>query len=323
MPALATSPNATLGAPAPVGTVAVRRSAVSGSRTAAAALPLCRHQRTVRTQSSKDGSNGVSGSGTNLNGTPRPAGLDLTGQLDVTEIASQLLAKDPKTQESIERIQAARLRVAEAQAAREDLQKAMQAEVFEARLQEVQQNQTTSQREAEVEVKKAQAALLEAQAEELEAARFEKKWRDALHEEAEKTESIKAGAIAAVAGTVASLPLTATYGDSPTVALLSTLTVTASSLLLGVVYRYALRQDLGNSQLKGGVVAAFGLVRGLAIADALQSGVDGQVTMDIVAKGALLAGHSVLEFGFAAVALEFALQRGFLKPFGTATMDVE
>jgi hypothetical protein len=35
--------------------------------------------------------------------------------------------------------------------------------------------------------------------------------------------------------------------------------------------RYAVRSDLGNTQLKGGVVGAFGLVRGLALAQTLLS----------------------------------------------------
>lgn len=40
-----------------------------------------------------------------------------------------------------------------------------------------------------------------------------------------------------------------------------------------------------------------------------------------VMQAALLAGESMLLFGFAAVALEVALQRDLLKPFGTVGRD--
>eukprot|EP00873_Tetraselmis_striata_P006994 jgi/Tetstr1/427258/TSEL_017443.t1 len=293
-----------------------------GPKTAGVPGMVKAHPRAGRLNASP---NQNSSEGDSLNGDRQPSfeAQDLMSHLDVKEIAAKMLEKEPATQESIKRIQAARLRVAEAQAAREELQNAMQAKMFEARLQEVQQAQTIPAAEADAEVKMAQAALLQAQADSLEAASMEAKWREALTKEAEKSESVKAAVIAAAAGTAASLPLTATYSDDPAVAVLSTLTVAGSSFLLGVVYRYALRQDLGNSQLKGGVVAAFGLVRGLAITDTLQSEAGGQLTQELVAKGALLTGYSVLAFGFAAVALEFALQRGFLKAYGTAAIDVE
>jgi hypothetical protein len=42
------------------------------------------------------------------------------------------------------------------------------------------------------------------------------------------------------------------------------------------------------------------------------------VGVDSVAVAALAAGESVLAFGFAAAALEFAFQRNLLRPFGTA-----
>mmetsp|Transcript_6572 Transcript_6572/g.18330 ORF Transcript_6572/g.18330 Transcript_6572/m.18330 type:complete len:250 (-) Transcript_6572:371-1120(-) len=244
--------------------------------------------------------------------------MDMARQLDIKDIAKKLLSESKDSEENLKRIQAARLRVAEAQAAKEELAQAMRAEAFEARLQEAQRAQSTQSQLADVELRMAQARLAEAKIAQLEAERDEEKWAQAINEESEKAESLKAGAIAAVAGTLACLPLTVTNADSPVVGVLSTFTFTASCLLLGVVYRYALRQDLGNSQLKGGVVAAFGLVRGLAIADSLQTSVGGELTAELVAKGALLAGQSVLTFGFAAVALEFALQRGLLKPFGTA-----
>ena len=252
-----------------------------------------------------------------LNGKQPELGLDV----DIKAIATKLLSEDPQTAESLKKIQAARLRVAEAQAAQEELQKTMEAEAFEARMEEAQRAQQSQTQLADVELRMAQAKLVEAKVEQLEAETEEMKWSEAINKETEREESIKAGAFAAIGGTVASFPLAAATSDTAVVAALSTLSFAASCLLFGVVYRYALRQDLGNSQLKGGVVAAFGLVRGLAIADALQTGVDGQLSVDVVAQGALLAGQSVLTFGFAAVALEFALQRGLLKAYGAVSVE--
>lgn len=90
--------------------------------------------------------------------------------------------------------------------------------------------------------------------------------------------------------------------------------------------RYALRQDIANLQLKSGVVAAFGLVRGLAIADVLQYNAaeagSAIFTAATISKGAISAGESMLTFGFAAAALEFAFARGFLKPFRGGASDI-
>ena len=44
---------------------------------------------------------------------------------------------------------------------------------------------------------------------------------------------------------------------------MSAASVAGSCALFGVVYRYALRSDLGNPHLRGGAFAAFGLTRHL------------------------------------------------------------
>ncbi|BBD62388.1 hypothetical protein NIES2109_52280 [Nostoc sp. HK-01] len=76
-----------------------------------------------------------------------------------------------------------------------------------------------------------------------------------------------------------------------------------SGLLFGVTYRYIIRQDQ-NLQLKAGGVMAFGLVRGLA-----------QIEFDWSLAGAVLASESVLWFIVAAIALNQAIQVGWVKPF--------
>ena len=74
---------------------------------------------------------------------------------------------------------------------------------------------------------------------------------------------LQAAAVSAMAGTFASLPFTiAVDGGLSYGALASQAGIFLSCLLFGVTYRYAVRRDLGNLQLKSGVAAAFGLVRG-------------------------------------------------------------
>jgi len=58
--------------------------------------------------------------------------------------------------------------------------------------------------------------------------------------------------------------------------------------------------------------------RGLAQAQLLLAGAPGGLTAELAARAALAAGESMLAFAFAAVALEAALQRGLVAPFGAA-----
>ena len=88
---------------------------------------------------------------------------------------------------------------------------------------------------------------------------------------------------------------------------------------------YALRRDVGNVQLKSGVVAAFGLVRAMGAAEVLYNGYGltfpGSFlllepdALEFVLTGALTAGESLLIFAFAALGLEGALRAGLVKPF--------
>jgi cellobiose-specific phosphotransferase system component IIC len=80
-----------------------------------------------------------------------------------------------------------------------------------------------------------------------------------------------------------------------------------SGLLFGVTYRYIVRCDR-NPQLKAGGVLAFGLVRGLTQVDAgLNSGA--------VLSSIILGLESILWFVMAAIALDFAIQLNWIKPF--------
>ena len=77
-----------------------------------------------------------------------------------------------------------------------------------------------------------------------------------------------------------------------------------SGLLFGVTYRYIIRTDQ-NSQLKSGGVMAFGLVRGLTQVDHAQD----------ILLGLVLAGESVVWFAMGAIALDIAIQIGWVKAF--------
>ncbi len=65
-------------------------------------------------------------------------------------------------------------------------------------------------------------------------------------------------------GLLAALPYLAVHGQNQASAALSAAQVVASCLLFGVTYRYVQSAAANNPHLKGGSVAAFGLVRRFA-----------------------------------------------------------
>ncbi|NDJ22861.1 hypothetical protein GS682_14705 [Nostoc sp. B(2019)] len=83
-----------------------------------------------------------------------------------------------------------------------------------------------------------------------------------------------------------------------------------SGLLFGVTYRYVIRSDK-NPQLKAGGVLAFGLVRGL-------TQIELGWNADTILPCLVLALESVLWFVVGAIALDTAMQLGWLKPFPSA-----
>lgn len=172
--------------------------------------------------------------------------------------------------------------------------------------------------EAKMEAIAAERASLVAEAELEESAVRPNKWgatvNSDIDEDAERVESAKAGAVAAAAGTLLSLPLLLSQSSETLVAAESVAGALVSCLVFGVTYRYALRDDLGNEQLKGGVVGAFGLARGLGAADVYLHGSDA-TRVESWAEAALLAGEGVLVFAFAAAALEAGFRNEFLRPF--------
>ncbi|MBF2007126.1 MAG: hypothetical protein IGS49_17075 [Chlorogloeopsis fritschii C42_A2020_084] len=90
--------------------------------------------------------------------------------------------------------------------------------------------------------------------------------------------------------------------------LLSGSFVTFSGFLFGVTYRYIIRQDQ-NPHLKSGGVLAFGLVRGLTQIDV------GVTFASTIVPLIVMATESVFWFAIAAIALDAALQQGWIKAF--------
>lgn len=139
-------------------------------------------------------------------------------------------------------------------------------------------------------------------------------------QDTDRIESGKAAAVAGAAGTLAALPFVLSDQGSGLAGVLTLGGVALSCLLFGLVYRYALRQDLANIQLKSGVVAAFGLVRGVAQGTDVLLAAGGEGASDFGAmlsalpSAALLAGESMLMFAFASAAVEFAFSQGLVKP---------
>lgn len=140
---------------------------------------------------------------------------------------------------------------------------------------------------------------------------------------AERLESVKAGLLGAVTGglTFGALTLVKSWWlisgwlpSSPmpmamTTVLMSGAIAALSGFLFGITYRYIIRQDQ-NSHLKDGAVLAFGLVRGLALAE-------GRLYEPASLPAFALVGiESLLLFASIRLVLDRALAAGWLKPFG-------
>jgi len=79
----------------------------------------------------------------------------------------------------------------------------------------------------------------------------------------ERLESIKAGFVSALVGTLAGLPISLTQVTSNAQLILPSTITFISCALFGLTFRYAVRRDLDNFQLKTGTAAAFGIVKGI------------------------------------------------------------
>lgn len=236
----------------------------------------------------------------------------------VEKAVEDILAADP---ERIERIKEAANRVAELQIEQNILAERLQS-MGDPTQSESAMEQRAAQAAADIiaqaEVKAAELMLQAAQLE-AESAQTSKMIEEMEKgREIDRLESVKSGVFSAAGGCLATLPLVVSDPSTATpVQLLASLGVAGvCSFLFGVVYRYAVRSDIGNSQIKGGIVAAFGLVRGLSQAQVtIESSSDNFASLpDITSLGhaAISMGQSMLLFGFCSVVLEFAARRSWI-----------
>lgn len=79
----------------------------------------------------------------------------------------------------------------------------------------------------------------------------------------ERLQSVKAASISAIVGTLAELPISLSRVTSNSQLILPLAIAFVSCALFGVTFRYAIRRDLDNFQLKAGTSAAFGFVKGI------------------------------------------------------------
>lgn len=86
-----------------------------------------------------------------------------------------------------------------------------------------------------------------------------------INTDAERWESIKAASISALVGTLAGLPFSFTQVANNAQLILPSAITFISCALFGVTFRYAVRRDLDNFQLKTGTAAAFGFVKGTRV----------------------------------------------------------
>ena len=136
----------------------------------------------------------------------------------------------------------------------------------------------------------------------------------------ERIESIKAGLVGAVACGLAALLFTELEAFlwpnlRPALGLgplpwesLGWAIATLTGFLFAITYRYVIRQD-PSSHLRSGAVLAFGLVRGLAQVD-----IGGLLQGDAVLLIVLMV-ESLAIFAGARLALDLALEQGWIQPF--------
>ncbi|GMJ06291.1 hypothetical protein HRI_004298300 [Hibiscus trionum] len=132
----------------------------------------------------------------------------------------------------------------------------------------------------------------------------------------ERLESVKAALISALVGTLAGLPISLTQVSSTTQLLLPLSVNFISCALFGVTFRYAVRRDLDNVQLKTGTSAAFGFVKGLGtLGGGAPLELDAGSFVSHAVDGAVYVSQNLFIFLFAAVGLDFCIKMRILSPF--------
>lgn len=170
--------------------------------------------------------------------------------------------------------------------------------------------------EAEASVRKAEFALVTARAGSSIRDLSNKVEEADIDENAERIESIKASFMSAFVGTLASIPIALGESNSIEGLLIKEGIIFISCALFGVTYRYTVRQNVDNMKLKSGVVAAFGLVRGLSQFEAeLPVDFSVQFIFSHALDTGFMLGESMFIFIAAAIALDYCMKMDLLNPF--------
>ncbi|KAK1436111.1 hypothetical protein QVD17_01886 [Tagetes erecta] len=144
--------------------------------------------------------------------------------------------------------------------------------------------------------------------------------REEMYKNKERFESVKAASVSAIVGTLAGLPISLTQAANTSQLILPSVITLISCALFGVTFRYAVRRDLDNFQLKTGTSAAFAFVKGLAT---LGGGPPMELEVGSISShaftGAVYISENLLIFLFAAVGLDFCIKLRILSPFPIET----
>ena len=88
---------------------------------------------------------------------------------------------------------------------------------------------------------------------------------DGVGKDKERWESIKAASVSAIVGTFASLPICFTQVNNTSQLIFPLAINFISCALFGLTFRYTIRRNLDDVQLKTGITAAFAVVKGILV----------------------------------------------------------
>ncbi|KAI4326788.1 hypothetical protein L6164_019322 [Bauhinia variegata] len=132
----------------------------------------------------------------------------------------------------------------------------------------------------------------------------------------ERWESVKAACVSAIVGTFAGLPLCLSQVTSITQLILPLAINLISSALFGLTFRYALRRNLDDIQLKTGIAAAFGVTKGLATLDGgPHLELNAHSFLSHAQDGTFYVLENLFIFLCSAVVLDYGFKTRLLSPF--------
>lgn len=237
---------------------------------------------------------------------------------EVSAMVDELLKKEENKQlldglnEASERVDRARMALADFERQEDEARKVKEyVSQLESRKLEIEESQRELL-EARVLVEEAERSL----SSNIVQSPYQDTSSEEINKDLERRESAKAAFISAIIGTLASVPICLYQDTSYTQLALDLSYIFVSCALFGVTFRYTIRRDLDNVQLKTGTSAAFGVVKGLAALGAgnsLEFDLSSLVSYSI--DGAVYVAESVFIFLFASVALDYCFKMRLLSPF--------